>query len=130
MITLTIVSKPVLSHFSSTVFALSCVSADVSGSFGDSGVLSSCDLKREVQSQIIIFIGLRVNQVVFPFIIFELALLECPCQSSSIGLRSICITDDSSSSSLENALVILLIGSDSSLVYVLNGKKNSFSALR
>jgi hypothetical protein len=38
---LIIVSKPVLSHFSSTVFALSCVSAEVSGSLGDSGALSS-----------------------------------------------------------------------------------------
>jgi hypothetical protein len=41
VITLIIVSNPVLSHFSSTVFALSCVSAEVSASLWGSGALSS-----------------------------------------------------------------------------------------
>jgi hypothetical protein len=77
-------------------------------------------------NQINSFIGLRVNQVFFHFINAELALLQSHCQSSFVGLRSICITADSSSSSLEKALVMLFIGSDSNFRYVLIGKNNSF----
>jgi hypothetical protein len=69
--------------------------------------------------------GFKVNQVFLPFINLELALVHSFCQSSLVGLRSTCMTADSSSSNLEKAFVILLIGSDSSFWYVLIGKKNS-----
>ncbi|MDP3381535.1 MAG: hypothetical protein Q8S84_08850 [bacterium] len=60
----------------------------------------------------------------------ELALLQSHCQSSGIGLTSICITADSSSSNFENAFVILLIGSDSNFKYVFIGKKNSLEVFK
>jgi hypothetical protein len=65
-ITLIIASKPVLSHFSSTVFALSPVKADVLFSSGDlfsSSVLAKIILKNHIIS----FIGLSVKKLVFHF---------------------------------------------------------------
>jgi hypothetical protein len=63
---------------------------------------------------IIILKGFRVKNVFFQFIILELAFAHSHCQSSSIGFKRICILALESSSNLEKALVMLLIGSDSS----------------
>jgi len=75
--TLIIVSKPVLSHFSSTVFALSWVNADVLSSHHAD--LSSSEVENASISQINSFTGLRVNQVDFHFIILLLALADSHC---------------------------------------------------
>jgi hypothetical protein len=86
--TLIIVSNPVLSHFSSTVFALSCVSAEVSAS-AQFSLFSSSELNNISIRDTTNFIGFKVNHALFHFIIFELDLAHCHCQSSSIGFRSI-----------------------------------------
>jgi len=107
--TLIIVSKPVLSHFSSTVFDLSCVNAEVS--FHDSFHFSSCSVKNISKNATIHLKGFNENQELFHFIILLDFLLHSHCQSSSIGFNNICMEADSSSSSLENEFVMLFIGS-------------------
>jgi hypothetical protein len=112
-ITLIIVSKPVLSHFSSTVLDLSCVRADVLSSLLE--VFSSSELVKIISKNHSNNLkGFSVIQVFLPFISLELAFVHSFCQSSFVGFNNTCITADSSSSNLEKAFVILLIGSDSS----------------
>jgi hypothetical protein len=74
--------KPVLSHFSSTVFALSWVKAEEL--LSHSGLLASSSPPENIISKNHTnnFIGFSVNQDVFHFIIAELALLQSHCQLS------------------------------------------------
>ena len=122
-ITLIIVSNQVLSHFSSTVFALSWVNAEVLLSSEVVCLSSSWDANKIVNNPTNNFRGFRLKLELLPFIIFELLFEQSHCQSSSIGFNKTCIAADSSSSNLENAFVILLIGSDSNFWYVFIGKK-------
>ncbi|MFC1797741.1 hypothetical protein ACFLY2_00735 [Patescibacteria group bacterium] len=86
-ITLITVSKPVLSHFSSTVLALSCVNAEVLSSGHD--LFSSSHAEKITSNNPINNLrGFKVNQVFFHFINTELALLHSDCQSSLVGLSN------------------------------------------
>ena len=113
VITLIITSYHVFSAFSSTVFALSWVRAEVVD-FGFSSFLS-VDQTKTFIIQTIIVNGLKeISEAFFHSIIFVEAFWQSSCQSSSAGFNNIWIAADSSSSNFENAFVMLFIGSDSS----------------
>jgi hypothetical protein len=74
---------------------------------------SSLLLKNAQKIQPSILKGLKEKPDFFPCIISLLALADFPCQSSSIGFIIICKAQVSFSSSFENALSMLFIGSAS-----------------
>ncbi|MDR3150275.1 MAG: hypothetical protein LBU14_01250 [Candidatus Peribacteria bacterium] len=86
VITLIVTSKPVLSHFSSTVFALSCVKAEVFEFW--CVLLLSSFIENASISQISNLIGFNEKTEDFQDNIFELALVLLSCQSSAIGFKS------------------------------------------